>query len=219
MKIGTDGVLLGAWTSLEHNPDSILDIGAGTGIIALQMAQRSTAELIDAIELEVGAYEQCVDNFEQSPWGDRLFCYHAGLDEFVDEIDEKYDLIVSNPPFYDEEVSSGNASRDVARQNQSLPFEELIKGVSLLLEKKGSFSVIIPYKSEESFVEMAKENGLFPNRITRVRGNPSSGIKRSLMQFGFYSETPKIDELVIEKARHQYTEEYVALTKDFYLKM
>ena len=219
MKIGTDGVLLGAWTSLEHNLDSILDIGAGTGVIALQMAQRSTAELIDAIELEEGAYEQCVDNFEQSPWGDRLFCYHAGLDEFVDEIDEKYDLIVSNPPFYDEEVSSGNASRDVARQNQSLPFEELIKGVSHLLENSGLFSVIIPYKSEESFVEMAKENGLFPNRITRVRGNASSNIKRSLMQFGFHSETPKIDELVIEKARHQYTDEYVALTRDFYLKM
>ena len=219
MKIGTDGVLLGAWTSLEHNPDSILDIGTGTGVIALQMAQRSTAELIDAIELEVGAYEQCVDNFEQSPWGDRLFCYHAGLDEFVDEIDEKYDLIVSNPPFYDEEVSSGDASRDIARQSQSLPFEELIEGVSQLLEKNGSFSIIIPFKSEASFVEIAKENGLFPNRITRVRGNASSGIKRSLIQFGFHSETPKIDELVIEIARHQYTEEYVALTKDFYLKM
>ncbi|MEM9078517.1 MAG: methyltransferase [Bacteroidota bacterium] len=219
MKIGTDGVLLGAWTSLEHNPDSILDIGAGTGIIALQMAQRSTTELIDAIELEEGAYEQCVDNFEQSPWGDRLFCYHAGLDEFVDEIDEKYDLIVSNPPFYDEDVSSGDASRDIARQNQSLPFEELIEGAAKLLQDNGLFSVIIPFKSEESFVIKAKNSGLFPNRITRVRGNSSSDTKRSLMQFGFHSVTPKVDELVIEIARHQYTDEYIALTKDFYLKM
>ncbi|MEM8845691.1 MAG: methyltransferase [Bacteroidota bacterium] len=219
MKVGTDGVLLGAWTSLKHNPNSILDIGAGTGVIALQMAQRSTAELIDAIELDENAYEQCVDNFEQSPWADKLFCYHAGLDEFVDEIDEKYDLIVSNPPFYDEDVSSGNASRDVARQNQSLPFEELVVGVSKLLEKNGLFSVIIPFKSEEEFVTKAKNNGLLLNRITRVRGSASSDIKRSLMQFGFHSKTPKIDELGIEITRHQYTQEYVELTKDFYLKM
>ena len=123
MKVGTDGVLLGAWTSLEHQPDSILDIGAGTGLIALQMAQRSPAELIDAIELDEAAYEQCVANFEASAWSDRLFCYHAGLDEFVDEIDDQYDLIVSNPPFYSENVSSGDASRDQARQNNSLPFD------------------------------------------------------------------------------------------------
>ena len=126
MKVGTDGVLLGAWISLQHQPESILDIGAGTGLIALQLAQRSTAGLIDAIELDEDAYEQCVANFEASPWGDRLFCYHAGFDEFVDEMDEQYDLIVSNPPFYAEEVSSGNTSRDQARQNSSLPFDELI---------------------------------------------------------------------------------------------
>ncbi|MEO8774064.1 MAG: methyltransferase, partial [Gelidibacter sp.] len=106
MKIGTDSVLLGAWTSLDSNPYSILDIGAGTGVLALMLAQRSGAELIDAIEIDDAAYEQCVDNFETSPWGDRLFCYHASLEEFVDELsadetgnDEKYDLIISNPPF------------------------------------------------------------------------------------------------------------------------
>ncbi|WP_373516976.1 methyltransferase, partial [Pricia sp.] len=83
MKVGTDGVLLGAWTSLDKNPDSILDIGAGTGLIALMLAQRSGAETIDALEIDEAAYEQCIENFEASPWGDRLFCYHAGLDEFV----------------------------------------------------------------------------------------------------------------------------------------
>ena len=133
MKIGTDGVLLGAWTTLAHNPKSILDIGTGTGLIALMLAQRYEAETIDALEIDEGAYEQCVENFEASPWGDRLFCYHAGLDEFLDEIEDQYDLIVSNPPFHTEEVPSGNAARDIARQNQSLPFEELIEGVSNLL--------------------------------------------------------------------------------------
>ena len=100
MKIGTDGVLLGAWVSLKNNPFSILDIGAGTGIIALQLAQRSHAEMIDALEIDENAYEQCVDNFENSQWGDRLFCYHASLEEFVEEIEDKYDLIISNPPFF-----------------------------------------------------------------------------------------------------------------------
>ena len=133
MKIGTDGVLLGAWTSIETNPFSILDIGAGTGIIALMLSQRSNAENIEAIEIDANAYEQCVENFEASPWADRLFCYHAGLDELVEEIDEQYDLIVSNPPFFSEEVSSGNDARDKARQNQSLPFDELLNGVSKLL--------------------------------------------------------------------------------------
>ena len=116
MKVGTDGVLLGAWATLDHEPYSILDIGTGTGLIALMLAQRSTAETIDAIEIETEAYEQCVGNFESSSWGDRLFCYHAGLDEFVEELEEQYDLIVSNPPFYSEDVTSGNSSRDKARQ-------------------------------------------------------------------------------------------------------
>ena len=99
MKIGTDGVLLGAWTNIENNPESILDIGAGTGVISLMLAQRCFAEVMDAIEIDADAYEQCVENFELSPWGDRLYCYHAGLDEFVDEIEDQYELIVCNPPF------------------------------------------------------------------------------------------------------------------------
>ena len=103
MKIGTDGVLLGAWTSIEHNPNSILDIGTGTGVIALQLAQRSEAGLIDALEIDENAYEQAVENFESSPWNDRLFCYHISLNEFTNEVDDKYDLITSNPPFYNDD--------------------------------------------------------------------------------------------------------------------
>ncbi|TMU55761.1 tRNA1(Val) (adenine(37)-N6)-methyltransferase [Flagellimonas algicola] len=219
MKVGTDGVLLGAWTSLENQPDSILDIGSGTGLIALQMAQRSTAEIIDAIELDEDAYEQCVENFEASLWADRLFCYHAGLDEFVDEIEDKYDLIVSNPPFYTEEVTSGAEARDIARQNTSLPFDELVEGVSQLLSPEGIFSVVIPYKEEKQFVDMAQKEGLFLKRVMHVRGNPKAQFKRSLLEFTRMESQPKIEELTIELGRHEYTKEYVALTSAFYLKM
>lgn len=226
MKIGTDGVLLGAWASLEHNPFSVLDIGTGTGVIALMLAQRSRAELIDALEIDEDAYEQAVDNFENSDWGDRLFCYHAAFDEFVAEMqeegmeeEEKYELIISNPPFYSADYSSGDAKRDQARFAEALPFEELLEGVSLLLSKRGIFSVIIPYAEEEKFRYLAADHGLFPQRISRVKGTPDSPVKRSLLELSFLEGKPKVDELVIETARHQYTPEYIDLVKDFYLKM
>lgn len=219
MKVGTDGVLLGAWASLDINPDSILDIGAGTGLIALMLAQRSAAQTIDALEIDEAAYEQCVENFEASPWGDRLFCYHAGLDEFVTEWEDTYDLIVCNPPFYSEDVSSGNLSRDTARQNAALPFEELLNGVSLLLAEDGVFATIIPFKEEGEFLVLADNYGLYPQKITRIKGNPTSNIKRSVLQLGSTQTKIDTDELTIELERHEYTKEYRTLTQDFYLKM
>lgn len=220
MKVGTDGVLLGAWTPLENNPYNILDIGAGTGVIALMLSQRSHAEQIDAIEIDDEAYEQCVENFENSKWGDRLFCYHAGLDEFAEEMDdEEYDLIVSNPPFYTENYSTGNEQRDKARFTESLPFEELIEATAILLSEIGVFSVIIPFKEEEHFKAIAVQFNLYPFKTTRVKGTPDTEVKRSLIAFSRTEQDENIDELIIETARHQYTPEYTELTKDFYLKM
>ena len=219
MKIGTDGVLLGTWVSVKNKPFSILDIGAVTGIIALQLAQRSNAEMVDAIEIDANAYEQCVDNFENSPWGDRLFCYHASLEEFVEEMDEKYDLIISNPPFYSEDYKTSNESRDIARFNDALPFDELIESASQLLSDEGIFAVIIPRKEEENFIKMASQVNLFPNRICRVRGTETSEEKRSMLEFSFENISPKIENLTIETSRHNYTEEYKNLVQDFYLKM
>ncbi|MAN29003.1 MULTISPECIES: tRNA1(Val) (adenine(37)-N6)-methyltransferase [Mesonia] len=220
MKIGTDGVLLGAWASLDQHPESILDIGAGTGVIALMLAQRSTAELIDALEIEENAYEQCVDNFENSDWGDRLFCYHAALDEFAEEMEgETYDLIISNPPFYDENFTSTEENRNLARFTEALPFEDLVKYSAQLLAEKGRFCTIIPYKNEEEFIQLASEVNLYPQKITRVRGNENSPLKRSLLQFGFEKTLIKTSELIIEIDRHVYTEDYKNLVKDFYLKM
>lgn len=219
MKVGTDGVLLGAWVSIAHNPDSILDIGAGTGLLALQLAQRSQAMAVDAIEIDEKAFEQCVANFEASPWGDRLFCYHASWQEFYKEVDDSYDLIISNPPFHTEEVTSGSTARDNARQEIALPFEELLQGVRKLLSLKGIFALVLPFSAEANFRELALKEQLFATRILRVRGNAQAAVKRSLMEFSFEEKIPVEDELIIEKERHEYTSAYQVLTKDFYLKM
>jgi tRNA1Val (adenine37-N6)-methyltransferase len=220
MKIGTDGVLLGAWAPLDNNPKSVLDIGTGTGIIALMLSQRCDADQIDALEIDENAYEQAVDNFENSPWGDRLFCFHAGLDEFVEEPEDEYDLIVSNPPFYSEDYRSENKQRDLARFQEAMPFEDLIDAAALLLSENGIFSVIIPYKEEGRFIDLCAEVELFPIKVTRVKGSHKTSIVRSLLAFKRYELAVLIaDELVIEINRHEYTDDYIELTKAFYLKM
>ena len=220
MKVGTDGVLLGAWVPVNHNPFSILDIGSGTGIIALMLAQRTNAEQIDALEIDEDAYEQAVENFENSPWEDRLFCFHAGLDEFIDEPEDEYDLIVSNPPFYSEDYKTESEQRDLARFQDAMPFEELIEAADLMLSENGIFAVILPFKEEDNFIALAKEFELYPLKITRIKGNLTSPVKRSLLAFSRNQDHEiKIDELTIEIDRHTYTPEYIELTKEFYLKM
>tara|TARA_B110000967_G_scaffold114368_1_gene117030 strand:+ start:378 stop:1091 length:714 start_codon:yes stop_codon:yes gene_type:complete len=219
MKIGTDAVLLGAWTDVDSQPNSILDIGAGTGVLALMLAQRSGAELIDALEIDDAAYEQCVGNFEASDWGDRLFCYHAALDEFTEEIEDQYDLIISNPPFYTDTFKTENEERNKARFEDAMPFTELLKSVSKLLSPTGQFNVVIPFSEESSFIELAAKEGLYPSRILHIRGQESSPVKRSLICFRFEKQTIETQELIIEITRHQYTKEYTNLTKDFYLKL
>lgn len=220
MKIGTDGVLLGAWCPIDNNPFSVLDIGAGTGILSLMLAQRSNAEQIDSLEIDEEAYEQCVENFESSPWSDRLFCFHAGLDEFVEEPEDEYDIIISNPPFYSEDYKTENSQRDLARFQDALPFEDLIEAADLLLSENGIFAVIIPFKEEEKFIDLCAEAELYPVKVTRVKGSHKTPIVRSLLAFKRY-ELPVLeaDELVIEINRHEYTDDYINLTKDFYLKM
>ncbi len=217
MKIGTDAVLLGAWTPIENNLFTVLDIGAGTGILALMMAQRTNAQQIDAIEIDENAYEECVENFENSTWSDTLFCYHAGLDEFMEEPEDEYDLIISNPPFFTENYFSDNEKRDLARFENALPFTDLIEAADLLLSENGIFSIIIPFKEEAKFIDLCASVHLFPFKITRVKGTATAEIKRSLMAFSRFEKTVIMDELIIEISRHVYTPEYIDLTKDFYL--
>lgn len=220
MKVGTDSVLLGAWCPIDNNPISVLDIGAGTGILSLMLAQRTNAEQIDSVEIDEEAYEQCVSNYENSPWSDRLFCYHAGLDELVEDPEDEYDIIISNPPFYSEDFKTESAQRDLARFQDALPFEDLVEAADLLLSENGIFAVVIPFKEEEKFIDLCAEFELYPVKVTRVKGSHKTPIVRSLMAFKRYElSVLEADELVVEINRHEYTDDYINLTKDFYLKM
>ena len=222
MKIGTDGVLLGAWCSLKYNTNKILDIGSGTGVISLMLAQRFNNTTIDSVEIENNAYEQSVENFERSVWADRLFCFHSTFQDFAKERKEDgetYDLIISNPPFYTDNVKNNNRARNKARSTSFLSFVELISGVSKILSNQGEFTTIIPFKEEAKFIEISKQNNLFLNKICRVKGNNNSDIKRSLLTFSFYKKQLDENNLIIETSRHLYTDEYINLTKNFYIKM
>jgi len=219
MKVGTDGVLLGAWVAVGFNPNSLLDIGTGTGLIALMMAQRTDAEIIDAIELDDAAFEQAFENFEKSLWNDRLYVYHTALQKFAKQIDETYDLIISNPPFFQENHQIKSKKRTIARHHTTLTYADLLQGVAKLLSQTGQCAFIIPFADELTFLDLALKNGLYPLRITRVKGNEITPIKRSLMQFSFVELEPQIDHLTIEISRNHYTDAYKNLVKDFYLKL
>lgn len=220
MKVGTDGVLLGAWTPIHNNPYSVLDIGSGTGLLALMMAQRTHAEQIDGVEIEALAYEQAVENFENSPWADRLFCYHADLESFANEVDDSYDLIVSNPPFHNEDYKTSDPQRDAARFQEALPFELLMEAVDYFLSEIGIFSVIVPAKEEDRLIYLAATHALYPLKVTRVKGTENAAIKRSLLAFSRekIAQIP-LNELVLEQERHHYTPEFTELVKDFYINL
>lgn len=216
-KIGTDGVLLGAWTPLGNLPQAILEIGAGTGVISLMLAQRSENVHITAIEIEDNAFEECLYNFQQSLWKERLKIIHTDFKDFDSE--QKFDVIVSNPPFYTETYFAQNQARNHARNVSSLPFELLVEKANQLLNNNGIFSVILPFKEEQNFIRLAEKFQLYPFKVLRVKGNENTEIKRSLIAFSKVNKTININNLIIEKERHHYTDAYISLTKDFYLKM
>jgi len=214
MKVGTDGVLLGAWAKIVGK--RVLDIGTGTGLIALMIAQRSLG-FIDSIEIDNNAYNQAKENFFNSKWKDRLGVTNLSLQNL--EPQYKFDTIVSNPPFFNNSHKTPDGSRNLARHTDSLSFDDLLKFTSNNLTDIGIASFIIPSNSEISFLQIAKQNKLYPSRICKVRGHESTPVKRSLIELRFIISDCIKTSLTIEISRHVYTQDYINLTKDFYLKM
>ncbi|MES1225854.1 MAG: methyltransferase, partial [Bacteroidota bacterium] len=212
----TDAVLLGSWVDASE-ARSILDIGTGTGIIALMLAQKSMGQ-IDALDIDENAYIQAKENVEHYKWKDRIAVHHTSFQDFALKNNTRYDLIVSNPPYFIDSSKASAESRTAARHTDSLPFEELLNGVIKMLDKKGKFCVILPYKEAELFRDLAETKKLHLDKILRVKTRADKTEKRLLMQFEFYPTTFSESSIVIEEdERHSYSEGYKQLTKDYYL--
>ncbi len=216
MKVNTDGVLLGAWADTD-NIRSALDVGTGSGLIALMIAQRSDA-IIDAVEIDQSSGLQAVENIDRSPWKNRIMIHQDSFQHFAVVCGKKYDLIISNPPYFRDALKPGDKARSKARHDVDLGFEELLQHSSSLLAPHGKVCVILPYAEKENFIDLAHLNQLYCQRITSVMSAPGASFSRVMMTFGQgIAEQIMKSELVIRQENGQYSPEYIDRTRDFYL--
>ncbi len=215
MKIGTDGVLLGAWTPIKNNPISILDIGSGTGLVALMLAQRLPKSRITAVEIEKAAAEEAFNNFKNSPWSKRLSLIDENIIDFSEISKESFDLIVSNPPFFKNSFKVSDASRSTARDNFHMSYVDLFSCVNRLLRLLGSFAMVAPYEYREELIATGELNQLYLNRELLIKGTATSSFKRVLMQFSKTKTLLKTEELILEESRNNRTLDHQQLVDDF----
>lgn len=216
MKVGTDGVLLGAWVN-AGKASTILDIGTGTGLIALMLAQRSDAR-IDAIDIDIDAVDQAKINIEKSPWNNRIHIIHEAFQIYSQE-EIKYDLLITNPPYFLNALKSPDEKRSIARHDHQLGQCDLIEAAARLLNPGGKFGVILPFTEYQLFSEQMLTKDLFENRKTLVFTKPGKKPARILAEFSHFKLPVEMGEIVIEKyGRHAYSEEYIQLTRDYYIK-
>lgn len=217
MKVGTDGVLLGAWTSVQ-NAHKILDVGTGTGLVALMLAQRSLPDAdIVALEIDETAAGQARENVTRSPWKERVEVVQADFRDYQSL--DKFDVIVSNPPYFVDSLECPDQQRNAARHNDSLAYEELLEGVAGLLAEDGAFTIVIPVDVADRVKMIAAVKNLYAVRQLNVITKPGGVPKRTLITFTFSNQECVVEELLTELARHQYSEEYIALTREYYLNM
>ncbi len=215
-KVGTDGVLLGACANVAGKK-RILDIGTGTGLIALMLAQRCDSE-IKAIEPDYDSFSQASENVTKSKWRGRISIENCTLQDFNPE-NSGFDLIVSNPPYFIDSLKNPDPAKANTRHNENLTHSDILTGAHRLLYEDGLLQLIMPYDEGNIFIAEAQEYGFYCNSILKIRPVPSSEIRRMIL--GFTRERTKPTEafLTIEKGkRHEFTEDYIRLTKDFYLK-
>lgn len=215
MKVGTDGVLLGAWVDVSTS-HHVLDIGTGTGLISLMMAQRCNASIV-GIDIDRDAVGQARENVLASPWSDRVEVCLQDVCKYRPF--RLFDTIVSNPPYFIDSLKCLDEQRNTARHTDTLSAEVLVAKASEWLLPEGKFSLVIPFEQADEVMALANEVGLYPFRHTHVVTRPGLLPKRSLLEFRKVKGKCMENKLTIELERHIYTEEYTALTKDFYLKM
>jgi tRNA1Val (adenine37-N6)-methyltransferase len=219
MKVGMDGVLLGAWADTP-GAERILDIGTGTGLIALMMAQKNNSAKIDAIEIDPEAFVEAKMNFQKSPWENRIRIECCAFQDFAERTDRKYDLIVSNPPFFAKDgLKAPVQNRAQARHSNSLPLDALISGTTNLLAENGRIALVLPVESLLEIKSLAISNHLHLSRLCRIKPNPLKPDFRILIELTQKECVTNEEQLMIEfEKHHDYTPEYKELTRDFYLK-
>lgn len=217
MKVGTDTVLLGSWVNAGQSKD-VLDIGTGNGTIALMLAQRTSENtIIDAVEIEKAEALRALENFKRSPWPDKIGLYSISIQQFFPE--KKYDLIISNPPYFNNSQAPFNERRYHARHTISLTYEELIASTLRLLKEDGKLNVILPYTEGLQFIELARQSNLFCTRRYSFKTRESKPIERWLLEFSRHKESLDIGEILLYSKGDHWSDSYVDLTRDFYLKL
>jgi len=218
MKVGVDGVLLGAVTNFSISK-KILDIGSGTGLISLMAAQKSNAK-ITALEIELNAFNQTIENINISPWKNKITAVNINFIEFWKSTNEMFDTIVCNPPFFEKSYKSEKEQRNIARHNEHLPFDQIFKGSEKLLTDEGTLNLIFPIEALGRIIIIGNKYNLYPENIIEIKPNINKIAKRVVVIFSKEKKEIKESELTIETdKRHVYTKEYINLTKEFYLKM
>jgi tRNA1Val (adenine37-N6)-methyltransferase len=219
MKVCTDACLFGAWvahkiSSKKISPKNILDIGCGTGLLSLMLAQKSAAD-IDAIEIDDDAFLQASENIALSSWKDRMKAHHQSIIDFHSP--EKYDLVISNPPFYENDLLSADEGRNKAMHNAALNFESLSASIKNNLSESGIAAILLPYHRVATFEKALNSEGLFIHEKMNVAHSPKHPFFRSMLMIGFEKVNMQENNLVIRNKQNEYSEDFNFLLKDYYL--
>ena len=218
MKVGTDGVLLGAWASVPGPGSRVLDVGTGTGLIALMIAQRTSDVWVDALEIDPSSARQALDNFQNSPWKERIHCMQSSFQDYSSRCKSQYDLIICNPPFFSASAKTPSKERNLARHDDSLSLEDIFRGSVSLMKKTCIISLILPIQKEAQAMDLITEHNMYCNRLTRVIPAPGKPTKRILLEFSYIPGKAIEDELTIEtETRHRYSDKFKNLVNEFYL--
>jgi tRNA1Val (adenine37-N6)-methyltransferase len=221
MKVCTDSCLFGAYLSdkIEQKiiqPKRILDIGSGTGLLSLMIAQKSKA-IIDAVEIDADSFTQTKKNFLESPWNKQLQAFYADVKSWNASI--KYDLIISNPPFFENDLKSENKNKNLAKHHDGLTLKELLQSIKNNLEANGNFAVLLPFHRAEYFKIISQENNFYLKDKLLIKQTQSHSYFREILFFGSKPSQTISKELVIKNDTENYTEDFNFLLKDYYLKL
>lgn len=222
LKVCTDACLFGACIAkrgtTDHHPQTILDIGTGTGLLSLMIAQENEMASIEAVEIDKDSAQQAKENFEASPWKERFIIHNKSIQEFVSCSTQRFDLIISNPPFFENDLKSENDQKNLSKHDQSLKLDELVDCIDKLLKPEGSYWVLLPYHRTSYFMELVNGKGLFPGEVMLIRQTTQHGYFRSIIT-GQRTFTRNIREtsISIKGDDNEYTNEFAELLRGYYL--